>query len=263
MAYWVDSYTFQNSIEYEIKWAGNYGAKGEKRAPKKKPSKEQIIKQNQKNKEIYMRRVLKLNFTKEDLWVTLKYAKGTRKPLGQILKDMKNFQTAMRRHRKKAGEPYKWIRRIEIGKRGGIHIHMVINRVRDEPTDQVIRDKWKKYGKVHFESLYEEDDFQALAEYIVKPVPEELEGQLEMFSLAEQKQLAMYSCSRNLERPKPKRKVYSRWTVKRMLEEGPKPTEGYYIDKDSIVTGINLYTGMSYLRYTEIRLKPIRDGTGG
>lgn len=264
MAYWLDFYRFLNSIEYEYKWAGNYGAKGEKRAPKKKATPEQVKKQNQKNRENYMRRLIKANFDPDDLWVTLKYPKGTRKPIEQILKDMTNFHGAMRRHRKKNMQPYKWICRIEIGRQGGIHIHMVINRVRGEPTDRLIRDKWKKYGKLHFESLYEEGGYQALAEYIVKPPPEEMEGQLALFPPEERKQLTKYSCSRNLIRPKPERKHYSRWTVKRLIEEGPKPTPGYYIEKDSIVTGINRYTGMSYLRYTEIRIDPIsRQEKGG
>lgn len=264
MGYWKDFYTFLNSIEYEYKWAGNYGAKGEKRAPREKPTPEQIKKQNQKNRENLMRRILKANFMEDDLWVTYKYPKGTRKGIKEIIKDMKGFNNQMWYERNKTGQPYKWIRRIEIGRRGGIHIHMVINRVRGEPTDRLIRDKWKKYGTVHFENLHEEGGFEALAEYIVKPPPEEMAGQLSMFTPEERKQLIKYSCSRNLVRPKPQRKHYSRWTVRRIIQEGPKPTPGYYIDKNSIVTGINRYTGMSYLRYTEVRIKPIkREEWGG
>ena len=42
--------------------------------------------------------------------------------------------------------------------------------------------------------------------------------------------------------------------MRRLIEEGPKPREGYYIDKNSIRTGINRYTGKSYYQYTEIKL---------
>ncbi len=264
MGYWKDFYTFLNSIEYEFKWAGNYGARGEKRTPREKPTPEQIKKQNQKNREIRMRRILKANFTEDDLWVTYKYPKGTRKTIKEVMEDMEVHRRQLRYKRKKSGQPYKWICRIEIGKQGGIHVHMVINRVRGEPTDRLIRDKWKKHGTVHFENLYEEGGFEALAEYIVKPPPEEMEGQLSMFSQEERKQLVKYSCSRNLIRPKPQRKHYSRWTVKKLIEEGPRPTPGFYIDKNSIVTGVNKFTGMSYLRYTEVRIKPIkREEWGG
>ncbi len=264
MGYWKDFYTFLNSIEYEFKWAGNYGARGEKRAPKEKPTPEQIKQQNQKNREIRMRRILKANFAEEDLWVTLKYPKGTRKALWELIKDVTGFHSQMRYARKKSGQPYKWVCRLEVGKRGGLHTHMVINRVEGEETARLIKDKWKKHGSIHFEYLYETGGFEALAEYIVKPPPEEMEGQLSMFAPEEQKRLMKYSCSRNLIRPKPQRKHYLRWTVKKLIEEGPKPTPGFYIDKNSIVTGKNRYTGMSYLRYTEVRIKPIkREEWGG
>lgn len=50
MAYCVDIYNFPSSIEYEYKWEGNYGAKGEKRAARERPSPWQIELQNQINK---------------------------------------------------------------------------------------------------------------------------------------------------------------------------------------------------------------------
>ena len=50
MAHIKDVYRFSNSNEYEYKYAGNYGAKGEKRYPKRKASEEQIRKQNQINR---------------------------------------------------------------------------------------------------------------------------------------------------------------------------------------------------------------------
>ena len=59
-------------------------------------------------------------------------------------------------------------------------------------------------------------------------------------------------------RPKPERKTYFRWTMRKILEDGPKPTPGFYIVKDSIISGTNKYTGMSYLRYTEQRIKEVK-----
>lgn len=35
------------------------------------------------------------------------------------------------------------------------------------------------------------------------------------------------------------------------MTEGPKATPGYYIEKDSVVQGVNEVTGMSFLYYTE------------
>ena len=48
MAYSKKIYRFKDSNEYEYTYAGKYGAKGEKRAKKKKPTREQIQKQNHK-----------------------------------------------------------------------------------------------------------------------------------------------------------------------------------------------------------------------
>ena len=39
------TYRFKDSIEHEYSYAGKYGARGEKRSPKKKPTKEQIKRQ--------------------------------------------------------------------------------------------------------------------------------------------------------------------------------------------------------------------------
>ena len=93
-----------------------------------------------------------------------------------------------------------------------------------------------------------------MAEYIVKPVPEEIQGQLDLFADIDKKVLTKYTCSRNLIRPVPERKFYSRRTVEKLVSDGPKPTEGYYIDKDSIRVGVNEYTGMSYLQYIEYKI---------
>ena len=82
MAYIEDRFYFPNSIEVEIKWAGNYGAKGEKRAPKEKPTPEQIEKQNQWRKERDVRRLIKANFKRGDYWITFVYPQQTRKEIG-------------------------------------------------------------------------------------------------------------------------------------------------------------------------------------
>lgn len=253
--YWKDTWRFKNSNEYEYKYAGKYGAKGEKRAKKKKPTKEQIAKQNQRNKEKHLRRVIKANFLPDDLWITLKYPKGTRKPLSEVKKDMRKFLNSLRKEYKKRGEKLKFIYRMEIGSRGGIHIHILINRLAGKPdTDVLVKQCWKQ-GKVNFESLYEQGGYDALAAYICKEPTEEMEGQLSLFSMKEKKALRNYSPSRNLIRPKPVRENYRRWTVRDLVQNGPKPTPGYYIDQSSISYGVNPYTGMSYYQYTEVKIE--------
>ena len=262
MAYWLDTFRFPGSIEREYKWAGNYGAKGEKRGKKIKATPEQIKKQNQLNREKYVRRLIKGNFFPDDLWVTLKYPRGKRKPVWEVKKDFKNFIERLRYRYEKRGRPLKYIYRMEVGKRGGIHIHIIIPRIRGEDTDILVQEAWK-CGRANYESIYEYGGYEKLAEYIVKQPDEEVEEQLSFFSKEERKDFIKYSCSRNLVRPVPERKYRRRWTVEKLIKEGPRPEPGYYIDKNTIRHGVNRFTGMSYLYYTEVKIVPKRRSEEG
>ena len=71
------------------------------------------------------------------------------------------------------------------------------------------------------------------------------------------KNLFTVSTSRNLIRPEPVKKNYAHWTMRKIIENGPTPTEGFRIDKDSIVTGVNPFNGYTYLWYRESRIKPV------
>lgn len=135
---------------------------------------------------------------------------------------------------------------------------MIIPRIRGGDADLLAQEAWKKCGRIHFESIYEYGGYEKLANYIVKQPDEEVEKQLSLFPEEERKELLSYNSSRNLIRPEPERKYYRRWTVKKLTEEGPKPRPGYYIDKNSIRSGKNKYTGMSYLYYTECRINEVK-----
>lgn len=253
MAYRVDIYYFTNSREYEYKYVGQYGAAGEKRAKRQKATPEQVKRQNQINKVNRCRRLIKANFYPNDAWVCLKYPKGTRKSIEEVKKDLDRFNKGMRKDFRIRGEQYKWVRRIEIGKHGGLHIHLVINNVFG--LDLLIAKNWSHL--YHMTSLYEQGDFRQLASYICKEPPEEYE-QLSFLEAKEIKQITSVSSSRNLVRPQPERKPYVRRTMKRIITDGPKASQGFYIDLNSIRIGINQYTGYSYVQYTEIRIKQVK-----
>lgn len=249
-----DVYHCGESREYEYKFIGRWGESGAKRAARRKATPEQIRTQNQRNREKTMRRTIKLNFNEDDIWATLKYPRGTRKPIAEVKADIKKFFEGMRYDYGKHKTPLKFIYRMEIGARGGIHIHLLVNRIRGTDTDRIIQNRWK-HGRVNYEYLYEQGGYKDLAEYIVKQPTEEIEGQLSMFNDKERKELLRVSTSRNLVRPHPERTVYTRNTVRRLILYGPRPTPGYYIDKESIVFGTNPYTGMSYYYYTENKIR--------
>lgn len=257
MAYWLDTWKFKWSIEYEYKFAGRYGAKGEKRAAKVKATPEQIAKQNQTNRIARVRRKIKANFGENDLWVTLKYPKGTRLSTEQFILDLQNFLKRLRKEYRVRGEPFKWIMRKEIGKRGGLHAHLVVNRIPGADTDLLIRKAWGR--KIDIQPMYEAGGYEDLAAYIAKEPDEGCMKQLSLFPEEERKKYKSYSCSKNLVTPVPERKTYRRWTIERLIRDGEiKATPGYYVDKNSIRYGINRYTGMSYLKYTEVKIAPVQ-----
>lgn len=251
--YWQDKWIIKDSIEYEIKYCGKYGARGEKRGKKTKATPEVIKRQNQKNREKTMRRLINANFGDGDLWLTMKYTKGTRKPLTEVKKDLRKFIDTMRRRFKSHGADFKFIYRLEIGAQGGIHVHMIIPRIRGADTEIIVQSVWK-HGRVNYQSL-DNGDYRDLAAYIVKQPDEEIDKQLALFPIEERRELVKYSTSRNLIRPAPERKLYKKRTLRKTIKEGPTPTKGYYIVKDSVVIGINPYTGMSYIHYTERKVK--------
>lgn len=257
MAYTRYTYRFEQSVEYEFHYAGKYGAKGEKRAKRSKPTPDQIEKQNQKNRENRVRRLIKANFHKNDLWITLKYPKGTKKTPDQLQQDLRRFIDNLRKKYKRREAELKFIYRMEIGKLGGAHVHMIVNSIHD--AFKVIQDTWQQ-GRVNFQCLYESGGYEQLASYLVKKPDEEVWKQMSMFQEEERQQFIRYSSSRNLVRPVPEVKKYSHWTLKKMIEEGPKADKGYYIDLDSIRHGINKWTGTSYLYYTEYRIRPPEKG---
>lgn len=257
--YRVEKWTFDFSNEYAYKYAGNYGAKGEKRAKKVKPTPEQVRKQNQINRVNRLRRIIKANFKANDFWTTLKFPKGVKVTIEQLNKCLGKFLDYLRYRYKKIGQPFKWVYRKEIGRRGGVHIHVLLNRFQGGDTDKLVKAAWEKAGghSVNYECLYEQGGYEGLTEYIAKLNDEQVDNQLSLFPAKARKQFKAYQTSRNLVRPEPEVRVCKRRTMRKIVENGPEPAPGYYIDKDSIVCGVNPYTGMSYYRYTEYRI-----GTG-
>lgn len=248
--YRLDIYRFPTSIEREYKFKGNYGAKGEKRQKKQKRTPEDIERQNQYQRTKTVRHLIKANFTEGDYWTTLTYPKETAGNIQSVVSDIRRFLSNLRRSYKKVDIPCKYIYRVEIGSRGGIHVHIILNRIQD--LDRLIQKYWI-HGKAHTE-LLDDGTYEQLADYIVKPPTDQQKKLLKTFE-EDARKLIRYSCSRNLIRPVPETKEMTRRTMREVFNNDIVPEDGYYIDKDSIRRGVNPYTGMSYLYYQEVKLK--------
>lgn len=241
-------YVFEDSIEIERSHTGKYGARGRSRQKKRKPTPEDIARQNQTNKENYLRRIIKNNFKAAcDYWITFTYQRGTRTDPDKVNDDLTKVIKKIKYHYKKRGAPCKWIARVEVGKRGAGHIHMIINRVDD--FDKIIAAAWKtipESGHVDMTMLREKGHFKDLAAYIAKKPPEDSE------IAPVQQAYTAYRRSRNLEVPTPKVRVIK---SKQLLSE-PQPYKGYYIDKSSVCYGVNPVTGFLYQHFTMIKGVP-------
>lgn len=122
------------SLEIEEKHTGRYGARGQKREKRKKASPEDIKRQNKWKRERDLRRLIKWNFGKYDYWMTITYRKGDRPAWEQMKKDVTDLIKKVRKRYRKLGKELKYIYRLQIGKRGGPHVHILVNRIQTENT---------------------------------------------------------------------------------------------------------------------------------
>ena len=224
---------FRSSIEIEEKHTGRYGAPGMERAKRKKPTPEQMAKQNQWKKERDIRWLLKENFDEHDYWATLTYRKGERPvDMDQAKEQVQKFLRKMREQYRKKGSPFRYIAVIEVGSKGGMHCHIVMNRI--EGGDVLVAKHWP-YGHAAFSLLYLEGGFRKLANYIAKQADTGKKW---------------YSRSRNLQKPKIKKEVMKRKT----FTKKPYVPKGYYLEKESLYFGTNPVTGHPYRYYTLVKI---------
>lgn len=231
--YKKETYRFPNAIEVYEHLDGRYGARGEPRAKRKRPTPEQIRKRNQWNKERRARHKLRAWFHPNDYLVTLTYRKEDRpEGMDQAKKELAAFLRKVRKGYKKTGQELRYLRNIEAGTKGAWHVHLVINRIPD--ADLILKASWP-HGGIDFRLLYERGEFAELAAYITKTPDTDPR-------LRE----ASYNSSRNLPIPDPEVKYLALWRKK------PKEKSGWYIDKESYHEGTNPVTGCKYRYYTLI-----------
>ena len=281
--YTENIYQSDYHIEHEFSYLGETGSKTDTRAEKKRTP-EEIRRANNAHRAKVLRRTIQLNFRPGDLLITLKYPRGERPGIEKLKVHFAKFRRGMKKQYKKQGKEMKYIYRFEIGKMGGVHAHVIMNRI--DGALEIMTKAWQKArgvtaiedmvaadstelpelvtldGKVDLRLLYMDGGYRELADYLCKALPGEIEGTL---TKEEKKEFYAYGSSRNLKRPEPIRKKYAHWTMKRILEAGPEKINtdpalrkrylhpGFLIDKSTWETGVNPVTGKSFLYYTEVR----------
>ncbi len=191
-------------------------ASGKRRA-KFKPTNAMQARLNQRNAERALVRILNLNFTENDISVTLTYsAEYLPETYEQAERDAKNFLRRVRRLRAKLGLPE--LKYVQIPGAGRYHFHIPMSGGID---DKKLQGMWP-YGYlnvIHFE--LNENGLEGHARYTGTQYAEDLYGGedlLSMFDIDEEtgevtelnKQRKSgkrrYTCSRNIVRPEPEQK---------------------------------------------------------
>lgn len=242
-------YQIKNIIEIEEYHDGRYGAPGSRREKKKKPTKEQMERVNQYNKEKNARRRLLKYFEPDRDWfLTLTYRKEERPPDMKTAKlHFKRFLDVVRREYKKRGVTLYWIRNIENTATNNWHIHLVLSDIPGMNILVLLKKAWP-YGRVKDpQQLYERDQMRTLAAYVTKSEKTKKEYVPEGI-LDHRVTEASYSTSRNMQLPEPEPDLLLRW------KKEPYVKKGYYLDKNTLFEGINPVTGYKYRHYTLVQI---------
>ena len=226
-----------------IKKSHSFRHPGGKRGQREKRTPEAMERENRKRRRDSLQILILANFRKGDLWITLPYQKEMRPDtIAEAKERFRRFIRKLGQAYRKKGMEIKWIVTTERGSRGGCHHHLVINNL--PGITELISELWQYAKKVICEHLYEDGQFESLAEYIIKSETKE-DGSG-----------TYYSRSRNLITPAPKTEVVGAKT----FSEEPKAVKGYELVKDSVINGTNPFTGFSYQRYILKRIRPERAG---
>lgn len=161
----------------------------------------------------------------------------------QMRKDIAIFLRELRKAYRDAGLVLKYIHVMEIGKKGARHHHLVLNHI----DTKLIQAAWKKAyegnNRVKIFPLDESGNYGKLAAYFIKYTDSNI-GVL---------QGKRWNCSKNLVRPIPDYQIINKAWFRHEI----KAPKGYYIDKETLKSGINDFEhgGHEWIRYIMVQLE--------
>jgi len=178
------------------------------------------------------------------LWVTLTYPQKSKPDSETVRRNIKEFLKRMRRQFRKIGKECKYIFSVGRGKRGAVHLHMVMSKIDTE----IVSTTWQnivnggKWVHVHTEHLDKSQNWHKVAQYIIK------NGE-ETFLSDDPIIKKRFSSSRNLRDTKPRARI----VFARRWKEQPPERKGYYIDPELSYNGVNKYGyPMQYTVYVRL-----------
>lgn len=226
------------SLYYSLRW---HNKKEGKREPKQNLTSEAQKKANLRQAEEKLAKKLDANFCGDDYYLTLDYKPEERpKSRAELNKHMKKYLRSMRALYKRANRPFKYVWVAEIGSRGAMHIHIVISGI---DNMRAVTKLWT-YGGTTIKPMYEDGNYRKLAGYFIKYSEKTLNTTGEL-------QGKRWNASKNLITPPERKKVIK---CRDSFSQQINVPKGYYLDKESVRTGIHEITGYTYMNYTLVRL---------
>ena len=245
-------WSIKGEREVENIFSGRYG----KRTPpsgRRAPTPEEQERINEQQCIRKLRRKIHANFDKDDLFETLTYGRDRRPDPKGAAHELRLLLNRLRGIWKRAGTDLRYIVVTEY-KSKSIHHHLIVNDLPDGTGAKKIEQSWSRNGHANTKYLYEDGQYEQLAAYLIKETSK-------TFRDPDNPSKLRYSCSRNLVTPVAKTRILKRddWP------EEPRVPKGYYLEKDSLVNGVNKM-GSKYQYYRLIKIggqKPQHGGKTG
>lgn len=242
-------WSIKGEREVENIFSGRYG----KRTPpsgRRAPTPEEQERINEQQCIRKLRRKIHANFDKDDLFETLTYGRDRRPDPKGAAHELRLLLNRLRGIWKRAGTDLRYIVVTEY-KSKSIHHHLIVNDLPDGTGAKKIAQSWSRNGHANTKYLYEDGQYEQLAAYLIKETSK-------TFRDPDNPSKLRYSCSRNLVTPVAKTRILKRddWP------EEPRVPKGYYLEKDSLVNGVNKM-GYRFQFYRLIKISGQKPQHGG
>lgn len=224
-------HTFYYSIRYDKKEGSRRQKENQTCEAQKKVNSRQAVKK--------LTWILNENYDGSSMYVTWSYEKNKRPATKEDLRtDVDKLLRGLRKTYKQDGKELKYVWVPEIGERGAVHVHMVINEIEARKLKKL----WN-HGYITIKPMDDNGQYRRLAEYFVKYSEKTMKTEKELTG-------RRYNSSKNLKIPQPEK-----FTVRKQNEFGHKIAipSGWYLDKDSIREAWHEVTGFMYFTYTLIK----------
>lgn len=224
---------------YDSLFIRSYQGHGKKpRLPRRKPTAEEVKKNNLRMAKAKLRMLIDNNFREDDYYLTLTFKKELAPD--ESKKAIQKFVRDLRKRYRRVGKELKYIYIAE--EKGRLHFHMLVNR-EIELTTSLMRKLWP-YGFTEIKYYRgAAEDAIAMAEYFTKERNIENDNSERIFKRTWVK-------SNNVHPPEEKVKVMKATEWRREVNV----PQGYYMDKDSYIEGVN-NAGYPFRFYRLIKIR--------